>query len=104
MCHLLSCFHRKYPSIRSEEERDQYKAVFNDQYAEYKELHAEVQAMAKKFEEMDEMMQNLPSRPSSQMVEVSHTRTHTHTHTRTHAHTHTRTHTHTHTHRWIHTL
>ena len=93
MCHLLSCFHRKYPSIRSEEERDQYKAVFNDQYAEYKELHAEVQAMAKKFEEMDEMMQNLPSRPSSQMVEVSHTRTHTHTHTRTHARTHTHTHT-----------
>ncbi|TDH12463.1 hypothetical protein EPR50_G00047240 [Perca flavescens] len=64
---VIADYVAKYPSISSEEERDQYKAVFNDQYAEYKELHAEVQAMAKKFEEMDEIMQNLPSRPSSQM-------------------------------------
>lgn len=70
-------FHRKYPSIHTDEERDQYRAVFNDQYAEYKELHAEVQAMAKKFEEMDEMMHNLPSRPSSQMVQLNNTHRHT---------------------------
>ncbi|XP_060927957.1 MARVEL domain-containing protein 2-like [Limanda limanda] len=64
---VIADYVAKYPNIRSEEERDQYRAVFNDQYAEYKELHSEVQAMASKFEDMDEMIQNLPSRPSSQM-------------------------------------
>ncbi|XP_035513685.1 MARVEL domain-containing protein 2b [Morone saxatilis] len=64
---VIADYVAKYPSIRTDEERDQYKAVFNDQYAEYKEIHAEVQVMAKKFEEMDEMMQTLSSRPSSQM-------------------------------------
>ncbi|XP_024115872.1 MARVEL domain-containing protein 2b isoform X2 [Oryzias melastigma] len=57
----------KYPSIQSAEDRDRYKAVFTDQYAEYGDLHKEVQAMAQKFEEMDRMMQDLASRPSSQM-------------------------------------
>ncbi|KAI4877162.1 hypothetical protein NFI96_020660 [Prochilodus magdalenae] len=64
---VIADYVAKYPTIRTDEERDQYKAVFNDQYEEYKELHNEVQTLAKKLEEMESLMQSLPPQPSSQM-------------------------------------
>uniref|UniRef100_A0A8C6U2Z3 MARVEL domain containing 2 n=2 Tax=Neogobius melanostomus TaxID=47308 RepID=A0A8C6U2Z3_9GOBI len=63
---VIADYVAKYPSIHSDEEREKYRAVFNDQYAEYKELHAEVQAAAARFDEMDEMMRSLQaSAPSN---------------------------------------
>ncbi|KAJ6669813.1 hypothetical protein lerEdw1_000362 [Lerista edwardsae] len=62
---MIIVSYRKYPAIQTVEERDRYKAVFNDQFAEYKELSAEVQAVLRKFDELDALMKRLPQHPGN---------------------------------------
>lgn len=50
----------KYPKIETAEERERYKGVFNDQYAEYRELHTEIYVANRKFGELKTLIERLP--------------------------------------------
>lgn len=63
---VLPDYVAKYPVIQTEDERERYKAVFQDQFSEYKELSAEVQAVLRKFDELDAVMSRLPHHSGSQ--------------------------------------
>lgn len=57
--HIIADYIIKYPEISSVEEREKYKAVFNDQYQEYKDLHKDISTTLDKFRKLDVMMARL---------------------------------------------
>ncbi|KAM9845087.1 MARVEL domain-containing protein 2-like [Aulostomus maculatus] len=57
--HIIADYIMKYPEISCLEEREKYKAVFNDQYQEYKDLHRDISATLNKFNELDGLMARL---------------------------------------------
>ncbi|KAM6466862.1 occludin/ELL domain-containing protein 1 [Liasis olivaceus] len=60
----------RYPAITSLGEREKYKAVFNDQYSEYRELFRKLRATRQKFRELDALMSQLPARPQNKEVSL----------------------------------
>ncbi|XP_008300857.1 MARVEL domain-containing protein 2 [Stegastes partitus] len=63
--HIIADYIMKYPEISCVEEREKYKAVFNDQYQEYKDLHRDISTTLEKFRELDAMMEQLPKEGKS---------------------------------------
>ncbi|KAG8014048.1 MARVEL domain-containing protein 2 [Nibea albiflora] len=57
--HIIADYIIKYPEISCVEEREKYKAVFNDQYQEYKDLHRDISTTLNKFRELDATMARL---------------------------------------------
>ncbi|XP_041847390.1 uncharacterized protein LOC121643869 [Melanotaenia boesemani] len=55
--HTVADYIMKYPEISCLEEREKYKAVFNDQYQEYKDLHSDITSTIRKFRELDAVME-----------------------------------------------
>uniref|UniRef100_A0A8C4Q3T3 MARVEL domain containing 2b n=1 Tax=Eptatretus burgeri TaxID=7764 RepID=A0A8C4Q3T3_EPTBU len=51
----------KFPAIASERERARYAAVFNDQFAEYKELTEELKEVKGRLKELDTLIRQLSS-------------------------------------------
>nr|XP_046264307.1 uncharacterized protein LOC124069305 [Scatophagus argus] len=64
--HILADYIIKYPEISCVEEREKYKAVFNDQYQEYKDLHRDISTTLNKFRELDATMAQLLRNGKSQ--------------------------------------
>lgn len=67
-------FYREYTTIKSVEQRRQYKSDFNADYAEYRDLHAVVEKVSRRFVQLEERLKQ--EEESSQNYKVSLTTLH----------------------------
>lgn len=49
-------FYSEYTTIRNAEQRRRYKSDFNADYAEYRDLHAIVEKVSRRFAELEERL------------------------------------------------
>lgn len=57
--HLNSVPFRKYASISSLEQRQSYKNDFNAEYNEYRDLHARIERITRRFTQLDSQLKQL---------------------------------------------
>lgn len=55
----LSPISRKYAAISSSEQRQSYKNDFNAEYSEYRDLHARIEQITRRFTQLDAQLRQL---------------------------------------------
>lgn len=55
----LSPISRKYATISSSEQRQSYKNDFNAEYSEYRDLHARIERITRRFTQLDAQLRQL---------------------------------------------
>lgn len=56
---FLSCVYRKYIPLVSTDQRQSYKDDFNAEYDEYRQLHARVESITRRFTQLDTQCRKL---------------------------------------------
>lgn len=52
-------FSRRYATISSSEQRQSYKNDFNAEYSEYRDLHARIEQITRRFTQLDAQLRQL---------------------------------------------
>lgn len=67
---LFSPFSRKYATISSSEQRQSYKNDFNAEYSEYRDLHARIEQITRRFTQLDAQLRQLSQGSEEYEVEL----------------------------------
>lgn len=65
------CFGRQYTTIKDLAQRRQYKADFNADYAEYRNLHGIVEKVSRRFAELKERLKQEDQSSPTYKVKIS---------------------------------